>query len=280
MTVPMKLSDTELPVQDREWIERVLGADEQLLLVQKPMTSLWKPGYAYRMFFALLWNGTLSLAFLGIVSHWNNAAVRLPLLVCLLLLLPFVLVGVGFLISPWWERSLDRRTVYVLTDKRALVLRPSTFRRRPVARSYPLAHDLIKEVREYGRGCGDIVMEQFWAHGGHCIPLGFLFVQNVRELEYAIHTHLPDAPPKVQEPETAPPERPTLWSLLPALVILFFAARELMARLNLAADPELFKDSNAGGQSLAVILILSLICYFCISSLVRKGICWVKSRKN
>lgn len=186
MTVPMKLSDTELPVQDRAWVERVLGADEQLLLVQKPMTSLWKPGYAYRMFFALLWNGTLSLAFLGIVSHWNNAAVRLPLLVCLLLLLPFVLVGVGFLISPWWERALDRRTVYVLTDKRALVLRPSTFRRRPVARSYPLAHDLIKEVREYGRGCGDIVMEQLWAHGGHCIPLGFLFVQNVRELEYAI----------------------------------------------------------------------------------------------
>lgn len=280
MTVPMKLSDTELPVQDRAWVERVLGADEQLLLVQKPMTSLWKPGYAYRMFFALFWNGTLSLAFLGIVSHWNNAAVRLPLLVCLLLLLPFILVGVGFLISPWWERELDRRTVYVLTAKRALVLRPSTFRRRPVARSYPLAHDLIKEVREYGRGCGDIVMEQLWAHGAHCIPLGFLFVQNVRELEYAIHTHLPDAPPKVQEPETAPPERPSLWSLLPALVILFFAARELMARLNLAADPELFKDSNEGGQSLAVILILSLICYFCISSLVRKGICWVKSRKN
>lgn len=276
----MKLCDTELPVQDREWVERVLGVDEQLLLVQKPMTSLWKPGYAYRMFFALLWNGALVLSYYGLASHWQDAADRLPILVFSVILLPFVLVGVGFLISPWWERELDRCTVYVLTDKRALVLRPSTFRRRPVARSYPLAHDLIKEVREYGRGCGDIVMEQFWAHGGHCIPLGFLFVQNVRELEYVIHTHLPDAPPKPQEPEAAPPERPTLWSLLPALVILFFAARELMGRLNLPEDPELFKDSNEGGQSPAVILILALVCYFCISSLVRKGIRWVKSRKN
>lgn len=276
----MKLSDTELPVQDREWVERELAADERLLLVRKPMIRLWKPGYAYRMFFAVLWNGALTLAYLGMASHWHDEADRLPLLVCSIILLPFVLVGVGLLISPWWERELDRRTVYVLTDKRALVLRPSTIRRRSVVRSYPLAHDLIKEVREYGRGCGDIVMQQLWTHGAPCIPLGFLFVQNVRELEYAIHTHLPDAPPKLPEPETAPSERPALWSLLPALVILFFAARALIARLNLAADPELFKDSNEGGQSLAVILILPLICYFCISSLVRKGICWVKSRKN
>lgn len=272
----MKLSDTELPAQDRAWVERELEADEQLLLVRKPMTSLWKPGYAYRMFFAALWNGTLTLAFLGIVSHWNNGGVRLPLLVCSIIMLPFVLVGVCFLISPWWERELDRRTVYVLTDKRALVLRPSTFRRRPVVRSYPLAHDLIKEVREYGRGCGDIVMQQYWAHGGQCIPLGFLFVQNVRELEYAIHTHLPDAPPKVQEPEAAPPERPTLWSMLPALVILFFAARGLMERLEPFSDPEVLKDSDVGRNSLAVILILSLICYFCISSLIRK---WRNYRK-
>lgn len=280
MTVPMKLCDTELPVQDREWVERELAADERLLLVRKPMIRLWKPGYAYRMFFAVLWNGALTLAYLGMASHWHDEADRLPLLVCSIILLPFVLVGVGLLISPWWERELDRRTVYVLTDKRALVLRPSTIRRRSVVRSYPLAHDLIKEVREYGRGCGDIVMQQFWTHGGQCIPLGFLFVENVRELEYAIHTHLPDAPPKLQVPETAPAERPTIWSLLPALIILFFAAKGLIERLEQLSDPEVFKESNVGGQSTAAILILALVCYFCISSLVRKGICWVKSRKN
>lgn len=280
MTVPMKLCDTELPVQDREWVERELAADERLLLVRKPMIRLWKPGYAYRMFFAVLWNGALTLAYLGMASHWHDEADRLPLLVCSIILLPFVLVGVGLLISPWWERELDRRTVYVLTDKRALVLRPSTIRRRSVVRSYPLEHDLIKEVREYGRGCGDIVMQQFWTHGGQCIPLGFLFVENVRELEYAIHTHLPDAPPKLQVPETAPAERPTIWSLLPALIILFFAAKGLIERLEQLSDPEVFKESNVGGQSTAAILILALVCYFCISSLVRKGICLVKSRKS
>lgn len=276
----MKLIDTELPVQDRAWVERELAEDEQLLLVRKPMTRLWKPGYAYRMFFAVLWNGALTLAYLGMASHWHDVADRLPLLVCSIILLPFVSVGVGLLISPWWERELDRRTVYVLTDKRALVLRPSTIRCRPTVRSYPLTHDLIKEVREYGRGCGDIVMQQFRAHGGQCIPLGFLFVQNVRELEYAIHTHLPDAPSKPQEPETAPAERPTIWSLLPALIILFFAAKGLIERLELLSDPEVFKESNVGGQSLAAILILALVCYFCISSLVRKGICLIKSRKS
>lgn len=270
----MKLCDTELPVQDREWIERVLGADEQLLLVQKPMTALWKPGYAYRMFFALLWNGALVLSYYGLASHWHDAADRLPILVFSGILLPFVLVGVGFLISPWWERELDRRTVYVLTDKRALVLRPSTFRRRPVARSYPLAHDLIKEVREYGRGCGDIVMEQFRAHGGQCIPLGFLFVQNVRELEYVIHTHLPDAPPKPQEPETAPAERPNLWRLLTSLIILFFAAKGLIERLELLKDPNTYREAQT------VVLFLTLICCFCFYSLVRICLNYLKSRRG
>lgn len=277
----MKLIDTVLPVQDRAWVERELGADEKLLLVRKPVTSLWKPGYAYRMFFAFLWNGMLSVFGWVIVTHLHEPHARLPLLVFSIVMLPFVLVGIGLLISPWWERELDRRTVYVLTDKRALVLRPSTIRRRLVARGYPLTHDLIKEVREYGRGCGDIVMQQFWAHGGHCIPQGFLFVQNVRELEYAIHTHLPDAPPpKVQKPESAPSERPTLWSMLPALFILFFAARELIARLEPFSDPEVLKDSDVGRNSLAIILILALICYFCISSLIRKVLRYVKSRKS
>ncbi len=270
----MKLSDTELPVQDRDWVERVLGVDEQLLLVQKPMTSLWKPGYAYRMFFALLWNGALVLSYYGLASHWQDAADRLPILVFSGILLPFVLVGVGFLISPWWERELDRRTVYVLTDKRALVLRPSTFRRRPVARSYPLAHDLIKEVREYGRGCGDIVMEQFWTHGGHCIPSGFLFVQNVRELEYAIHTHLPDAPPMVQSDEPAPPERTSLFPLIPATCILLPAGKSLIER------SELLKNPNTYREALTVVLFLTLICCFCIYSLIRTVLNYLKSRRE
>ena len=48
----MKLSDTNLSVQEREWVEQELFPGEELLLVCKPATSLWKPGYAYRMFFA------------------------------------------------------------------------------------------------------------------------------------------------------------------------------------------------------------------------------------
>ena len=55
----MKLNDTDFSLQDRERVERELDSNEELLLACKPALSLWKPGYAYRMFFAALWNGFL-----------------------------------------------------------------------------------------------------------------------------------------------------------------------------------------------------------------------------
>lgn len=203
------MSDTDLSREDREWVERRLAPDEEVLLVCKPATSLWKPGYAYRMFFATLWNGFL-FGILGtlIVTHTTlEKLVEKPgILLLLVFMLPFYLIGIAFIISPWWERENDRRTVYVFTSRRAMVLRPSTFRRRPICRSFPLEHDLIKEVRRYRKGRGDIVMRYYEHHGRHgtqLLPLGFLFVEKVDEVEASIRPHLPAAPVDGDSPVTA-----------------------------------------------------------------------------
>ena len=212
----MKLSDTNLSVQDREWVERELPPGEELLLVCKPATTLWKPGYAYRMLFATLWNGFL-FGILGMlfINHITlEKIIEKPAILLLFLgLLPFYLIGIGFIISPWWERENDRRTVYVLTNRRAIVMRPSMIRRRPTCRRFPLTHDLIKEVREYRKGRGDIVMgydEHHGSNGTTLMPKGFLHVDNVRELEYRIYQYLPDAPPPTEATGDSTPERPGL----------------------------------------------------------------------
>lgn len=259
----MKLNETDLSVHDRAWIERELGTDEELMLVCKPMTSLWKPGYGFRLFFAMLWNGFLGGLGWVLVSHLHEEHAQLPILVLSLGLLPFVAIGIGFIISPWWERELDRRTIYVLTGTRAMVLRPSMLRRRPTCRSYPLTHNLIMKVQEYSHGCGDIVMEEVWNHR-HCIPLGFLFVPDVRELECAIRRHLPEAPPPAPEQaDEADTPRPSFLSLLLPLIFLVCAGIALLNQLELLRKPECFK------QSLGIAAFLALVCALCIENLIR-----------
>lgn len=259
----MNLSETDLSVHDRARIERELGADEELLLVCKPMTRLWKPGYGFRLFFAVLWNGFLCVMGWVLASHLHEEHAQLPILVFSLGLLPFVAIGIGFIISPWWERELDRRTIYVLTGTRAMVLRPSMLRRRPTCRSYPLTHNLIMKVREYSHGSGDIVMEEIWNHR-HCIPLGFLFVPDVRGLECSIRRHLPAPPPPAPEQtDGGDTRRPSLISLLPALIILISAGNALQNQLELLQKPECYK------QALGIIVFLAFVCILCINSIIR-----------
>ena len=267
----MKLSDTNLSVQDREWVERELPPGEELLLVCKPATTLWKPGYAYRMFFATLWNGFL-FGILGMlfINHITlEEIIEKPAILLLFLgMLPFYLIGIGLIISPWWERENDRRTVYVLTNRRAIVLRPSMIRRRPTCRRFPLTHNLIKEVREYRKGRGDIVMDYDEHHGRNgttLMPKGFLHVDNVRELEYRIHQHLPDAPPPAPGTEAdSSPERPGLGYVPLAVVVLLYSAHYLVNQYILQTH-----SPKPQGEEFSALLIIVCACGISIRTIYR-----------
>ncbi len=256
----MKLSDTDLPLRDREWVESELAEGEALLLVCKPAISLWKPGYAYRMFFATLWNGFLFGIIGGlVVTHIDAAELLenlLPFCLFFALFLPFYLIGIGFIISPWWERANDRRTVYVLTTQRALVLRPSTFRRRPTHRQFPLADDMIKSVKEYRNGRGDIILgydEHHGKRGVSLLPVGFLFVENVRSWESRIRQHLPAAPPPATTTADATaPKRPKSDYVPLAVVGILYAAIYLVRRFCLSESWPLSK----GNDTLSLIFVV------------------------
>lgn len=267
----IKLSDTELPLQDRAWVEQELSPGESLLLVGKPATSLWKPGYAYRMFFATLWNGFLFGLIGGmVVTHLDAAEFLehlLPLSLLFVFLLPFYLIGIGFIISPWWERENDRRTVYVLTTQRALVLRPSTFLRRPTCRQFPLADDMIKEVREHRNGRGDIILgydEHHGKRGVSLLPVGFLYVENVRSWESRMRRHLPAAPPDTVVATDTAPQRPELGYAPLAVVLLFFAAIYLVRRFFLAESWPL-----THGKDISSLILVVCISIVSVHTLVR-----------
>jgi hypothetical protein len=58
--------------------------------------------------------------------------------------LPFVLIGFGLLSSPYWMRRKARRTTYVITDQRAIVLAGGVFGSITIRSFDP---DRLKDIR-------------------------------------------------------------------------------------------------------------------------------------
>jgi hypothetical protein len=108
--------------------------------------------------------------------------------------IPFLVIGAGMLLSPVLARRAARRTVYVLTDRRAIVLEWKPFRGRAV-RSYT-PERLTKMSRiERRDGSGNLVFESDPDRAAQGYPRwtpghGFIGVSNVAEVERLVRAIL------------------------------------------------------------------------------------------
>jgi hypothetical protein len=99
---------------------------------------------------------------------------------------PFVLIGFGLLSSPYWMRRKARRTAYVITDKRALILAGGSWRSTTVRSFEPYRLGDIRRVQN-ADGSGDLIFERTWASDGdggrQSTDHGFLAVRDARNVE-------------------------------------------------------------------------------------------------
>ena len=103
--------------------------------------------------------------------------------------LPFLLVGLGLILSPWLAKLRLKKTFYGVTDQRAILLEPSGFS-GVETRFYPLA-DLERMVRtQKADGSGDLVFEeetQSYRRKGRSrtrhVRHGFMGIEEVRRVE-------------------------------------------------------------------------------------------------
>jgi hypothetical protein len=103
--------------------------------------------------------------------------------------LPFVAIGVMIACSPIWMRRQVAKTVYFLTDRRAVIMEPGLFRAATVSSYRP---DRLTSITRTERpdGSGDLIFEQFTTgHGSGCrtVRRGFVDVRNVREVEALVN---------------------------------------------------------------------------------------------
>lgn len=260
----MKLADTDLNKRDREWVERVLQPGEELLVVCKPQARLWRSEYTSGAPFAVVWIGMVALFTWGMGRHVLEEVSENPkVLLLVLFMLPFWLVSLCFMMAPWRNRTVARRTLYLLTNRRAVVLKP-TFLLTPNQVDYPMGPDMIRDIVVRADGSGDVVLgyeTHCTKHGTHYEPMGFMRVPYVEQVAALLRKHMPAAPP-LPEPGAAggasrpfelssdddrPVEFPNVLQVIVGCVFVFFGAAGAVQGVQ-------HIQSGAGGDWLMVIL--------------------------
>ena len=123
-----------LTQRERRIIDRTLGIDEQLLLVTRPDSTILK--IERYIFFGIA-------AIILIISEGELFVLPFAILLCVI---------------PWFRKCYKRRTLYLVTDRRCIILTPRLLPGMN-CKSYPLEPNRIKEYEIFSGGIGNIVFD-------------------------------------------------------------------------------------------------------------------------
>lgn len=174
----MSEQTTGLSVQEYARVQAALPEGEQPVLVVKPSTAVHKGWAALLCLAGAVMLGMLVRGGLGLQEYcWVLVLCGLP-----------IWAAAGCLcVAPLCHKWRMARTLYVLTERRAMVLEPVTPRRERVV-SFPLRPNVILQVQKRAGGYGDIIFawELRWCLGLRVCspvhPVGFMAVPQVERV--------------------------------------------------------------------------------------------------
>jgi len=177
-------SDGNIPRELRDKVDQELEPGERIQWIDMPVPKFFTPlATAAFLFgipwtaFAIFWTATAAWGIMRTVSEG-------PLWVFPLFGVPFILIGFGMLSSPRWAYRKALRTVYVLTNRRAITFDGGW---SMTIRSYP--PDKLQDVyrKEKKHGTGDVIIARSeWRDSDgdrRSEELGFIHIRNPREVE-------------------------------------------------------------------------------------------------
>ena len=177
---------SQLPPSLRDQVNAELQSGERITWLDQPIAARLARTSIPAVLFGIPWTAFaifwVVMASKGVSQSHNAGAFQFfPLFG-----VPFILVGFGMLSSPYWAARSGRRTVYLLTDRRAIVLRTNFFGSVNV-RSFE-ASTLTDLQRNQNRdGSGDLIFAQDLRSGSrgreYTVNIGFLAVRDVKNVE-------------------------------------------------------------------------------------------------
>ena len=262
----MSLLDWNLSPKENARIQTVLLDDERVVLVTRPRPQMDIVEAVGRVFSGVMLLVMLAYALCQMQQIWW---------LVLAFVSPLILFAAWLISSPARYRRQKERTLYLLTDKRVLMLEPKgIFGERVVA--YPLQPNPVKAVQHGDDGYGDIIFayEQHWEifpkMRHRTTPVGFIEVPEVVQVEQLIAAQVEATPPAVPLPAAQPPtlaglptetdswgnpvatsmQRPVMITL-GILFLLFDAVFLVIGILMLRSDARLEKE---GVRTMATVL--------------------------
>lgn len=148
--------DPSIPPKLQEIVRRELDRDERVVWSAMPKPKLFSGPALGAFLFAIPWTAFSVFWMAGAagfkIPQFNNGADLFPLFG-----IPFILIGIGMLSSPLWAYRNSLKTVYVITDRRAITIDGGM---SYTIRSYTA--DKLSDTfrREHKDGTGDVIISR------------------------------------------------------------------------------------------------------------------------
>lgn len=176
------MNEIQLPHDLRERVYRELEPGERIQWLDMPVPRFFTPRAIHAVLFGIPWT-TISIFWTAIAAHGTLKSGGLGLSIIFPLVgVPFILIGIGLLTSPLWEYRKALRTVYVITDLRAITFEGG---RTMTIRSYPPNRLGDVHRKEKKDGVGDVIIERhiLQSEDDHFEDRGFLRIRDAGTVE-------------------------------------------------------------------------------------------------
>lgn len=164
-------------------VESELEPGERIEWMDTPLPRFFTAKSTAKFLFAIPWTAFALFWMYGASGFKLHAGIS----VFALFGVPFVLIGIAMLLSPIWAYRSSLKTVYVVTDRRAITFDGG---RTTTIRSYSPEKLAGVFRRERKDGSGDVILgvNQWKDSNGHhqAEDLGFLRITNPREIEQSL----------------------------------------------------------------------------------------------
>lgn len=175
--------DPSIPFKLQEIVQRELDQDERVIWIAMPKPKYFSGPALGAFLFAIPWTAFSVFWMAGAagfkIPQFNNGADLFPLLG-----IPFFLIGIGMLSSPLWAYRNSLKTVYLITNRRAVTIDGGM---SYTIRSYTA--DKLNDIfrREHKDGTGDVIIcRNSWRDSDgdkQMQELGFLRINDARFVE-------------------------------------------------------------------------------------------------
>ena len=180
------LNNLQIPNKLRKKVHKELEVGESIRWVEQPIPRFFTASSIGSILFGIPWTS------FALFWMWGALGFELPDIregiqpkdIFALFGLPFVLIGFGMLSSPIWVWLEARKTVYLITNRRAISIQGGIY---TTVRSY-LPHEL-KDIyrKEQADGSGDVIISVRLLKDSdgdnRSEEIGFMGVRNVHLVE-------------------------------------------------------------------------------------------------